>query len=99
MPSVTYHWKASQEATTVKIAVRYMAQLRRAAGTAIEQVELDAPCSAADLLKRLAEQHGLPFRALLPMVLLFVGDEQVGPETAPLRDGDVVTVLTPMAGG
>jgi len=34
-----------------------------------------------------------------PAILLFVGDEQVGPETVPLRDGDVVTVLTPMAGG
>jgi molybdopterin converting factor small subunit len=91
----------------VKIAVRYMAQLRRAAGAAAEQVELDAPCSATDLLKRLAEQHGLPFRALLldedgnvrPAVLLFVGDEQVGPEAAPLQDGDVITILTPMAGG
>jgi molybdopterin converting factor small subunit len=91
----------------MKIAVRYLAQLRRAAGAGGEEVELDAPCSAANLLKRLAEQHGLPFRALLldadgnvqPAILLFVGDEQVGAETAPLRDGDVVTVLTPMAGG
>jgi len=91
----------------VKIAVRYMAQLRGAAGTAAEQVELDAPCSAADLLKRLAARHGQPFHDLLleasgdvrPAILLFVGDEQVNPETAPLRDGDVLTVLTPMAGG
>jgi molybdopterin converting factor small subunit len=91
----------------VKIAVRYMAQLRRAAGTAVEQVELDPPCSAADLVKRLAERRGGSFRDLLldagggvqPAILLFVGDEQVGPETVPLRDGDVVTVLTPMAGG
>ena len=91
----------------MKIAVRYMAQLRRVAGTAVEPVELDAPCSTTDLLKRLEEQHDLPFRALLldedgnvrPAVLLFVGDEQVGPETSLLQDGDVVTVLTPMAGG
>jgi molybdopterin converting factor small subunit len=91
----------------VQIAVRYMAQLRRAAGTAVETIELDQPCSATDVVKRVAERHGLPFRALLldgdgnvrPAVLLFVGDEQVGPITAPLQDGDVVMVLTPMAGG
>lgn len=91
----------------MKIAVRYMAQLRRVAGTAVEQVELERPCSTTDLMKRLAERHGRPFRDLVldeaggirPAVLLFVGDEQVGLEIAPLREGDVVTVLTPMAGG
>jgi molybdopterin/thiamine biosynthesis adenylyltransferase len=37
---------------------------------------------------------------LHPTVLLFVGDEQVGPgERVVLRDGDVVTVLLPVAGG
>jgi molybdopterin converting factor small subunit len=91
----------------MKIAVRYMAQLRRAAGVTVEEVELDRPCSATELLKRLADQHGLPFRALLldadggvrPAILLFVGDEQVNSQTRPLQDGDVLTVLTPMAGG
>jgi sulfur-carrier protein len=91
----------------MKVTVRYMAQLRRAAGSAAEQVEFDLPCSPADLLKRLAERHGPPFRDLLldaegrvqHAVLLFVGDEQIGPVPVPLRDGDVVTVLTPMAGG
>ena len=91
----------------MKVAVRYMAQLRRAAGAAIEQVELGRPCSAKELLRRIAERRGGSFRNLLlnadggvqRAVLLFVGDEQVGSEAALLRDGDVVTVLTPMAGG
>ena len=91
----------------MKVAVRYMAQLRQAAGAACEQVELDRPCSVGELLTRLADRHGGPFRDLLldaggrvrPAVLLFVGDEQVGPGRAGLGDGDVVTVLTPMAGG
>jgi molybdopterin converting factor small subunit len=84
-----------------------MAQLRQAAGAACEQVELDRPGSVGELLARLADRHSGPFRDLLldagggvrPAVLLFVGDEQVGPDRAGLRDGDVVTVLTPMAGG
>jgi molybdopterin converting factor small subunit len=91
----------------VRVAVRYMAQLRQAAGAACEQVELDRPCSVGELLTRVADRHGGPFRDLLldarggvrPAVLLFVGDEQVRPERAGLGDGDVVTVLTPMAGG
>lgn len=91
----------------MNVAVRYMAQLRQAAGAAAERVELDRPCTAAELLKRLAERHGRPFRDLVldaagdphPAVLLFVGDEQVRAETTALRDGDVLTVLTPMAGG
>jgi molybdopterin converting factor small subunit len=99
--------RSFREATPVKVAVRYMAQLRRAAGTGVEPVELETPCSAAELLKRLAEQRGGAFRDLLldadgsvrHAVLIFIGDEQVGAEIATLRDGDVVTVLTPMAGG
>ncbi len=34
-----------------------------------------------------------------PAVPLFVGDERVHPETTAPRDGDVLMVLTPMAGG
>ena len=84
-----------------------MAQLRQTAGAAWEQVELERPCTAAELLNHLAARHGRPFRDLVldaagdvrPAVLLFIGDEQVCPEATVLRDGDVLTVLTPMAGG
>lgn len=91
----------------MRVAVRYMVQLRQAAGAPSEQVELERPCSVGELLTLMADRHGGRFRELLldaagevrPALLLFVGDEQVGPDRAPLRDGDVVTVLTPMAGG
>ena len=91
----------------MRVVVRYMAQLRQAAGAAVEQVELDQPCTVQELLARLAAHHGPLFRDLLlnasgsphPAVLVFVGDEQTGPESRTLRDGDVVTMLTPMAGG
>jgi molybdopterin converting factor small subunit len=85
-----------------------MAQARQAAGRADEQVDIDRPCSVQDLIVGLASRHGDPLRRLLlddrgsvqPALLLFVGDEQVDPAGAvPLRDGDVVTVLSPMAGG
>ncbi len=71
----------------MQIAVRYMAQLRRAPPVRpVETIELDKPCSAADVVKSLAKRHDRPFGDLVleadggvrPAVLLFVGDEQVG---------------------
>ena len=91
----------------MKITVKYMAQVKQAAGASSEVVELAGPCSVGECIARLAERHGEPLRRLLleadgqvqPALLLFVGEEQVEPETAALVDGDVVTILAPMAGG
>jgi molybdopterin converting factor small subunit len=91
----------------VIVTVRYRAQLRQAVGVAVEHIELDRPCAAVELVTQVAERHGPPLRDLLlaadgrprPTVLLFVGDEQIGPGSPPLRDGDEVTILSPMAGG
>jgi molybdopterin converting factor small subunit len=90
----------------MKIAVRYLAQLKHAAGRAGEELDVEAPCTAGALLATLAERHGQPLRGMLldakggvqPTILLFIGDEQVE-ATAELRDGDAVTLLTPIAGG
>ena len=91
----------------MRVAVKYLAQVRHAAGCASEAVELEGG-SLRDLVLRLAERHGEPLRLLLlgsagaphDSLLLFVGEEQVRWEAArALRDGDVVTVLAPMAGG
>jgi len=92
----------------IRVAVRYMAQVRQAAGVSAEAVELGGPCPVGDLLARLAQRHGPPLGRLLldrhgapqPTLLVFVGNEQVVPgEQHLLADGDVVTVLSPMAGG
>jgi len=90
------------------VTVRYMAQLRTAAGVAGEAIDLDGPCTASDLASDLATRHGDALRRLLlgadgqlsPGVLVFVGDVQVGQgENISLKDGDVVTLLSPVAGG
>ena len=85
----------------MKVTVRYLAQVKRATGVAAEEVELPDTCLLRDLLAHLAERHGEPLRQLLgPALLIFVGDEQVtSGEAVALKDGDVVTVLAPMAGG
>jgi molybdopterin converting factor small subunit len=91
----------------MRVTVRYLAQLRQAAGCTAETIDLDAPCSPQELLLRLADRHGDGFRQLLldrgqpqPSLLLFVGEEQVrGDASRQLRDGDEVLILSPMAGG
>ena len=92
----------------MRITVHYMAQARWAAGRAVEQVERERSCTAQELVIQLARSGGEVLRRLLldgqgslqPALLLFVGDEQVSVgQTVLLRDGDTVTVLSPMAGG
>ncbi len=92
----------------MRVTVRYMAQLRTTAGAADEAVEIDGPCTVAELASRLAARHGEALRRLLlasdgrlsPIILVFVNDVQVGPEDdRPLSDGDVMTLLSPIAGG
>jgi len=89
----------------MRVTVQYMAQLRRLAGGASETVEL-AGGTLGEVLRQLAGRHGPEFRAQVlaedggpqKALLLFVGDEPAGADRA-LRDGDRVTILTPMAGG
>lgn len=91
----------------MKITVRYQTQIKRALGRPAEVVNLPAG-SLAELLAELGERHGDAFRRLVlredgtpqESMLIFVGERQVLPGTlAALRDGDVVTLLAPMAGG
>jgi len=92
----------------IRISVRYMAQLKQGAGVTCEEIALSAPCSMRDLLLALADRHGTSLRSLLltadgslqPTILVFVNDEQVSANDGPaLKDGDIVTLLSPIAGG
>ena len=88
------------------VTVHYFAQLRRAAGCTVESVDVAPGCTIAALLGRLGALHGNAVRTLLvgadgtphPSLLVFVG-EQPAELPQPLREGDQVTILTPMAGG
>ena len=99
--------RASEETSLIRVRVRYLAQLKQAAGTPGEAVELPAPCPVRDLLLLLAARHGEPLQKLLlapdgspqPTILVFVGDEQVASDGPSLKDGDDVTLLSPIAGG
>lgn len=92
----------------MKIRVEYAAQIKQAAGTASESIEVDAPCSVQQVVERIAEAHGEPLKSLLydgsgtlhPSILLFVRDNQVRRDHhVQLTDNDVVTLLSPISGG
>jgi molybdopterin converting factor small subunit len=90
------------------LTIKYMAQVRHAAGTASEVIEVEDSCTVARLLRFLSERYGEPVRRFLldaaggpqPALLVFVGDRQERTDiTAVLKEGEVVTIMTPMAGG
>jgi molybdopterin converting factor small subunit len=89
----------------MRITVRYLAQLKQAAGIATEVVTSDER-TPHGLLLSLIERHGDALRRLLldadgeptATILVFVNDRQVEPGME-LHDGDVVTLLSPIAGG
>ena len=92
----------------MKVTIHYLAQLRRAAGTPREEVELEASASVADLVALAVRLHGDELRQamldsgdkLQPAILIFINDEQAGqPARTLLQDGDSVTFLSPIAGG
>jgi molybdopterin converting factor small subunit len=90
----------------MNINVLYLGPIRQAAGKSAERVSIAEPCTMEGLVQHLAAAATPPLRRLLvddqgkmqPALLLFVEDDQVDAARA-LRDGDVVTVLSPMAGG
>lgn len=94
--------------STMRVTVEYMAQIKRAAGTGREVIELPSGTTLTAVLSQLAENHGDPLAGMLldadgnPIrsLLLFLGDEQVRLEENPtLTDGSQLTISTPISGG
>jgi molybdopterin converting factor small subunit len=90
----------------VRVTVEYFGPAREAAGLSREVVETE-PCTAVELVTRVAREKGGRFARLLlagdalgPSVLIAVGDRQATPDDPiPLRDGDEVAVIPPVSGG
>jgi molybdopterin converting factor small subunit len=92
----------------MKIRLEYVAQMKDAAGLSSEVLEVPAATSVLELLQTVAKSRGERLSGLLltatgglrPSALVFVGDEQFdAAEPRPLRDGDTVMVMSPLAGG
>lgn len=90
----------------MRIAVEYLAQIKRAAGVVRETTHLPDHATLENLLISLAATRDEAFRELLldrtgrphRSLLFFVDGASVGPSHT-LKDGDLVSVLAPMAGG
>ncbi|HVK07454.1 MAG TPA: MoaD/ThiS family protein [Gemmataceae bacterium] len=90
----------------MRVTVEYFGPAREAAGVSREAIDT-GPCTAVDLVVRLAREKGGRFARLLlagdalgPSVLVAVGDRQATAEAPiPLRDGDEVAVIPPVSGG
>lgn len=88
----------------MKITFNYYAQIRRFAGTETETVAVVPGATVLGALKTL--NHGDEFAALLfdasgalhPVIILVVNGVPSAPDQ-PVKDGDVVHVFSPVAGG
>lgn len=92
----------------MRIRLEYVAQIRDAAGVSGEAVDLPVAATVSDLFRVAAQTRGERLGSLLldasgaprATVLVFVGDNQVDAEAPePLHEGDVVTLMSPLAGG
>lgn len=90
------------------VTVEYTAQLKRAAGKAREDFELDDSGTLIDLVNAIADRHGDELARMLKTadgipqttIIPFVSDDQVRWDAADaLRDGVAVTLLSPISGG
>ncbi len=92
----------------MKITIEYAAQVKRAAGIASEELDVESSCTVHAAVNQAANNHGDELRAVLfdsdgrlhPSILLFVGDDQIRwDQEVELSDHDVITLLSPISGG
>jgi molybdopterin converting factor small subunit len=86
------------------VTVRYLSYLKIAAGMKEEMFELSNGTSAGEIIRTLAEEHGGELKDRLISrdgglkVVFSINGEKAG-EGAELCEGDVLSVMPPLAGG
>lgn len=94
----------------MRLRVQYTAQLRTVVGRAEEEIELPEGSNLAELLAHVASEMGrdaagyliAPGGGLQPSLLVAVNNRAISTREAlavPINNGDVVTLLPPIAGG
>jgi molybdopterin converting factor subunit 1 len=81
-----------------EVEIQYFAAARELAGCAQEQIALPAPSIEVAALRQLLAARHPRLGALLDRMRLAVNDE-LDPEPGPIRAGDRIAVLPPVAGG
>lgn len=92
----------------MRITVRYSAQVKAAAKTAAQVVEVPDQAKVADAVRQAASEGSDELKNLLlsqdgalrTSLLLFVGDDRVAqPDQHALQDGDTIVIMSPISGG
>lgn len=90
----------------MQVTFKYMAQVRKEAGTEVEEVVLDDGLTLEKAISELTRQHGDAFGKLVlkedgsiqPCLLTLVNGNPVE-LTQVLSEGDEITILSAVAGG
>lgn len=89
----------------MEVIVAFTTQLKASLGKSEQSVKLESGATVQSAIDSLAEQHADSFSQfvlsdgkLIPSMLLSVNDRQVD-TTAPLSDGDRLTLLSAISGG
>ena len=92
----------------MKVTVQFYAQLGEIVGARSRTFDLEAPNTAQDLVRGMADEYGGDFRRFLmhddgsprPSVLLFLAGRQIEWDAGDvLCEGDEVLLVPPIAGG
>ena len=89
-------------AAVIRVGVRYFAAARAAAGTTDEQLEVPCPpfgCTVGHVLDAAIERHGAGLESVLRRCSYLLDELAVHGRQTPVRDGQVLDVLPPFAGG
>lgn len=88
----------------MKIRVRYLSVLAQAAGSMIEEFEVQQDITVAQLLRLVDRAHGEPMHRLLyaddgAIMTSVLRDGTSVPPDAQLADGDEITLMLLLSGG
>jgi molybdopterin converting factor small subunit len=92
----------------MQITVKYKSQVKKETGISFEELVITENEKLHDVLKRLTEKHGDKFGNLLfddkgifkNTILLAINNIQaLYSENAQLKETDVLTIMSPIAGG
>lgn len=90
------------------IQVEYHAQIRQITGKSSEELQLPVNATVQQAIRALWQQYGEGLRAFLstadgelrPSIVVILGEKQIRwSDPTPLRDGDSLLLLSPIAGG
>lgn len=82
---------------TIKVKVLYWAQAREAAGKKEEYYTIQKGSSVEDLIEDILERH--PSLGSMKSIVRIAVNGQMITDNEELKDGDIVAILPPFAGG